>query len=181
VAGIIRDEVRRLDGLVGDFLLFSRAGRVQHEPGDLDEVVDEVVRLLTPEAEGQGVSVRREKQAALPPVRMDAEKMKQVVINLLRNALEAMPGGGVVSVESGLHEGGARIVVRDTGPGLPPEIDVFQIFVTTKPQGTGLGLSIVQQIVQQHRGEVRAANDPAGGACFTVTVPLDGGQEGEGR
>jgi signal transduction histidine kinase/putative methionine-R-sulfoxide reductase with GAF domain len=181
VAGIIRDEVRRLDGLVGDFLLFSRAGRVQHEPGDLDEVVDEVVRLLTPEAEGQGVSVRREKQAAQPPVRMDAEKMKQVVINLLRNALEAMPGGGVVSVESGLHEGGARIVVRDTGPGLPPEIDVFQIFVTTKPQGTGLGLSIVQQIVQQHRGEVRAANDPAGGACFTVTVPLDGGQEGEGR
>jgi two-component system, LuxR family, sensor kinase FixL len=69
--------------------------------------------------------------------------------------------------------------VRDSGPGLPADIDVFQIFVTTKPQGTGLGLSIVQQIVQQHRGEVWAENDPGGGACFTVTVPLDGGQEGE--
>jgi signal transduction histidine kinase len=71
--------------------------------------------------------------------------------------------------------------VRDTGPGLPEDVDIFQLFVTTKPQGTGLGLSIVQQIVQQHRGEVRAANDPRGGACFTVTVPLDGGQEGERR
>jgi signal transduction histidine kinase len=181
LAGIIRDEVRRLDGLVGDFLLFSRAGRVQHQPGDLDEVVDEVMRLLGPEAEAQRVRLQREKQGGLPPVRMDAEKMKQVVINLVRNAVEAMPDGGVVTVESGLHEGQARVVVRDTGPGLPRDVDVFQIFVTTKPQGTGLGLSIVQQIVQQHHGEVRAADEPRGGARFTVTVPLDGGQEGEGR
>ena len=182
VVGIIRDEVRRLDSLVGDFLLFSRAGRMQHQPGDLDAVVDEVARLLRPEAEGQRVRLQRGRLGApLPPVHMDAEKMKQVVINLVRNALEAMPEGGVVTVESGLLDGQARIEVRDTGPGLPPEIDVFQIFVTTKPQGTGLGLSIVQQIVQQHRGEVRAENDPRGGARFTVTVPLEGGQEGEAR
>jgi len=181
LVGIIRDEVRRLDSLVGDFLLFSRASRLQHQPGDLGAVVDEVSRLLAPEAEAQGVRLQRRTQGeALPPVCMDAEKMKQVVINLVRNAMEAMPEGGLVTVESGLHERRARIVVRDTGPGLPPDIDVFQIFVTTKPQGTGLGLSIVQQIVQQHRGEVRADNDPRGGACFTVTVPFDGGQEGEG-
>jgi signal transduction histidine kinase len=105
---------------------------------------------------------------------MDAEKMKQVVINLLRNALEAMPGGGVVSVESGLHEGGARIVVRDTGPGLPPEIDVFQIFVTTKPQGTGLGLAIVQKILVSHNGRVAFANRPEGGAQFKLQIPRFG-------
>jgi signal transduction histidine kinase len=180
LVGIIRDEVHRLDSLVGDFLLFSRASRVQHDPGDLDAVVEEVVRLLAPEAEAQGVDIQRRTDGeALPPVRMDAEKMKQVVINLVRNAVEAMPAGGVVTVQSGLHERRARIVVRDTGPGLPPDIDVFQIFVTTKPQGTGLGLSIVQQIVQQHGGEVRADNDPAGGARFTVVVPLDAGREGE--
>jgi signal transduction histidine kinase len=181
LVGIIRDEVRRLDSLVGDFLLFSRASRLQHQPGDLDAVVDEVSALLAPEAEAQGVRLQRRTQGeALPPVCMDAEKMKQVVINLVRNAMEAMPDGGEVTVESGLRDGRARIVVRDTGPGLPPDVDVFQIFVTTKPQGTGLGLSIVQQIVQQHRGEVRAENHPRGGACFTVTVPLEGGQEGEG-
>src|SRR5262249_18609100 len=112
----IRDEVRRLDGLVGDFLLFSRAGRLQHEPGDLDAVVDDVARLLGPEAEGQGVRLVRERQGGpLPPVRMDAEKMKQVVINLVRNAMEAMPGGGTVFVQSSRAGEQARIVVRDTG------------------------------------------------------------------
>jgi signal transduction histidine kinase len=180
LVGIIRDEVRRLDSLVGDFLLFSRASRVQHQPSDLQAVVDEVARLLAPEAQAQGVRLQRlPPEEALPPVPMDAEKMKQVVINLVRNAIEAMPGGGLVTIESGSSGGAARISIRDTGPGLPAGIDVFQIFVTTKPQGTGLGLSIVQQIVQQHRGEVRAENGPGGGACFTVTVPLDGGQEGE--
>jgi signal transduction histidine kinase len=180
LVGIIRDEVRRLDSLVGDFLLFSRASRLQHQPGDLEAVVDEVSRLLAPEAQVLGIRLERGRQGeALPPVRMDPEKMKQVVINLVRNAIEAMPDGGVVTIESGLSEGAARIAVRDSGPGLPDDIDVFQIFVTTKPQGTGLGLSIVQQIVQQHRGEVRAENHPGGGACFTVMVPLDGGQEGE--
>jgi signal transduction histidine kinase len=90
-----------------------------------------------------------------------------------------MPGGGVVVIESGVEGEAARIAVRDSGPGLPADVDVFQLFVTTKPHGTGLGLSIVQQIVQQHRGEVRAETQPGGGACFTVTVPLEGGQEGE--
>jgi len=103
---------------------------------------------------------------------MDGEKMKQVVINLVRNAVEAMPGGGTVTLESGLVDGRARLVVRDTGPGLPPGVDVFQLFVTTKPKGTGLGLSIVQQIVLQHGGDIVAApGAPGEGACFTVTLP----------
>ena len=70
-------------------------------------------------------------------------------LNLLLNALDATPEGGVVTLESGLVDGRARLVVRDTGPGLPPGVDVFQLFVTTKAKGTGLGLSIVQQIVRQ--------------------------------
>ena len=75
-------------------------------------------------------------------------------------------------------DGQARLVVRDTGPGLPEGLDVFQLFVTTKPKGTGLGLSIVQQIVLQHGGEIAAANDPGGGACFTVTLPLPAADAG---
>jgi signal transduction histidine kinase len=174
LSAVIREEVKRLDGLVGDFLLFSRADRVHYRSTDLEQIIDEVVQLLRPEAAAARVTIRRERgRERIPSARMDGEKMKQVVINLLRNAVEAMPEGGVVILESGLVDGRARMVVRDTGPGLPPGVDVFQLFVTTKPKGTGLGLSIVQQIVLQHGGDIVASPGPPGeGACFTVTLPL---------
>jgi signal transduction histidine kinase len=174
LTGIIRDEVRRLDELVGDFLLFSRADRVQHREADLDALVEEVVRLLRPEARRAGVSLRRE-QAGAPLAggfRMDAEKIKQVVINLVRNAIEAMPEGGAVVVETGVQDGMVRLAVSDNGPGLPEGLDVFQLFVTTKPKGTGLGLSIVQQIVTQHGGEIRAESERGRGTAFVITLPL---------
>jgi signal transduction histidine kinase len=174
LTGIIRDEVRRLDELVGDFLLFSRADRVQHREADLDALVDEVVRLLRPEARRAGVSLRREQAGAslAGGFRMDAEKVKQVVINLVRNAIEAMPEGGAVVVETGVQDGLVRLAVSDNGPGLPEGLDVFQLFVTTKPRGTGLGLSIVQQIVTQHGGEIRAESERGRGTAFVITLPL---------
>jgi signal transduction histidine kinase len=82
-----------------------------------------------------------------------------------------MTGGGDVEVWTGLVDGRARLVVSDTGPGLPPDVDVFQLFVTTKPKGTGLGLSLVQQIVLQHGGEITADRAPGGGARFTINLP----------
>jgi signal transduction histidine kinase len=175
---IIREEVQRLDGLVGDFLLFSRTDRLQYRAADLAALADEVIQLLGPEAAGAGITLRRLAIGGrLPSLQMDAEKMKQVVINLVRNAIEAMPDGGEVTVESGAVDGQARLVVRDTGPGLPEGVDVFQLFVTTKPKGTGLGLSIVQQIVLQHGGEITAASEAGKGTVFTVSMPLPGPRE----
>jgi signal transduction histidine kinase len=108
----------------------------------------------------------------LPSLSVDGSRLKQVVLNLLRNAIEAIPGEGRVLLECGLVEGRARLAVHDTGPGLPPDLDVFQLFVTTKPRGTGLGLAIAQQIVLEHGGEITAGNRPGGGASFSVTFPL---------
>jgi signal transduction histidine kinase len=182
LVGIIHEEVHRLDRLVGDFLLFSRTDRLQYRPADLAALADEVVQLLEPEARGLGVTVRRAAiGAAVPLLQMDAEKMKQVVINLVRNAFEAMPEGGEVAIESGVVDGQARLVVRDTGPGLPAGLDVFQLFVTTKPKGTGLGLSIVQQIVLQHGGEIVIQSDAGRGAAFTVCLPVPGAKEQKGE
>jgi signal transduction histidine kinase len=181
LAMIIRDEVRRLDRLVGDFLLFSRSGRLLEASGDLDAVAADVVTLLTPEADA--MQVRLEWRRVGEParrLRMDAEKMKQVIINLVRNGIEAQPSGGEVVVESGLVDGKARLVVHDGGPGLPDGIDVFQLFVTTKAKGTGLGLSIVQQIVRHHGGEIRTGRGPRGGASFTVDLPAAPTTELEG-
>lgn len=171
VVGVIREEIKRLDNLVGDFLLFSRTNRLQHQLADVDGLIDDVMRLLGPEAEAAGVLLRREQHSReLPQIRMDAEKMRQVIINLVRNAIEAMPDGGLVTVSSGFVGGRAQIVVRDSGPGLPEGLDVFQLFVTTKAKGTGLGLSIAQQIVLEHGGEIGAESRPGQGACFTVSL-----------
>jgi signal transduction histidine kinase len=179
LVGVIREEVKRLDNLVGDFLQFSRTNRVQYRPTNLDSLIDEVVRLLRPEGRMAGVTLRRERNGdALPDLRVDSEKIKQVVINLVQNAIEAMPGGGIVTVESGLLQGRVKVTVRDTGPGLPDGLDVFQLFVTTKARGTGLGLSIAQQIVLEHGGEISAESAPGEGATFTVTLPTAAPESG---
>ncbi len=175
VMGVIREEIKRLDSLVGDFLLFSRTNRIQYTPASLDVLIDEVTRLLRPEARAVGVTLRRQRIGEdLPEIAMDGERMKQVVINLLRNAIEALAGrDGHVIAESGLVDGRAQIVVRDDGPGLPEGLDVFQLFVTTKEKGTGLGLSIAQQIVLEHGGEIAATSVPGRGATFTISLPVE--------
>ncbi len=181
LVGVIREEVKRLDNLVGDFLQFSRSNRVQYRPASLDALVDEVARLLRPEARAAGVTLRRARIGeTMPDLRVDPEKMKQVAINLVQNAIEAMPEGGVVTLESGLVDGRAVMLVRDTGPGLPEDLDVFQLFVTTKARGTGLGLSIAQQIVLEHGGEIAASSEPGKGATFTVSLPVERAEEAAG-
>ena len=173
LSSVIRKEIQRLDALVGDFLLFSRTNRMHFRPTSLDALLDEIVRLLRPEGRVSNVTLRRERpEGPLPKLPMDAEKMTQVFINLLRNAIEALPDGGVVAIESRLAGERAAVVVRDNGPGLPEGLDVFQLFVSTKPGGTGLGLSIAQQIVLDHGGEIAASRTPGGGATFTVMLPL---------
>jgi len=182
LVGVIREEVKRLDNLVGDFLQFSRSNRLQFRPTSLDALLDEVMRLLRPEARSAGVTLRRQRIGTpIPDLRVDPEKVKSVAINLVRNAIEAMPGGGVVVVESGLVDDRAVMVVRDNGPGLPDGLDVFQLFVTTKAQGTGLGLSIAQQIVLEHGGEIAAQSERGRGATFTVSLPVEREPAGAGE
>ncbi|MCG6922809.1 MAG: GAF domain-containing protein [Acidobacteria bacterium] len=174
LVGVIRQEVRRLDNLVGDFLQFSRSNRIQYRPASLDALLDEVMRLLRPEARAAGVALRRQRFGApVPDLRVDPEKIKQVAINLVQNAIEALHEGGEVAVESGLVDGQALMRIRDDGPGLPEGLDVFQLFVTTKAEGTGLGLSIAQQIVLEHGGEIAADSEPGQGTTITVGLPVE--------
>jgi signal transduction histidine kinase len=180
LVAVIRQELRRLDNLVSDFLKFSGSGRMKHRPVSLDALVDEVLRLLQPEARAAGVTLQRVPPSVpLPELSLDGEKIKQVLINLLQNAIEAQPQGGRVVMECSLRDGRARVVVRDKGPGLPPGLDVFQLFVTTKARGTGLGLPIAQQIVLEHGGEIEAESTPGEGATFTISLPAVPAEGGE--
>jgi signal transduction histidine kinase len=171
--GIIREEIRRLDTLVNDFLLLSRTNRMSLRSVKIGDLADELVGLLEPEANAAQVTFGRGHLGDVAPaIQVDPEKMKQVILNLLRNAIEAMPTGGSIVVETGLVGGRVCLRVRDSGPGLPTDVDVFQVFVSTKPGGTGLGLSIAQQIVQDHGGEIAAESRPGEGTTFTIWLPV---------
>lgn len=168
---IVREEVSRLDALAGDFLQFSRADRVQQGEADLGSVIEHALRLLDPESVAGNVRLTYAPMPGLAPLKIDAEKMKQVLINLLRNAIEAMPEGGEVSVRVEGRDDWVLLSVEDTGPGIPDDLDLFQLFVTTKPKGTGLGLSIARQIIVQHGGVISASNLPEKGARIEVALP----------
>lgn len=172
--GVIRDEIRRLEALVSDFLLLSQTNRMSVRPASVDVLVEEVLRLFEPEARAAGVTIeRRHGGDPILDVAMDPEKIRQVILNLVRNAIEAMPQGGSLVVETALLHGRVCVRVRDTGPGLPEGVDVFQLFTSTKAGGAGLGLSIAQQIVLDHGGEISVDSAPARGATFTFVLPAD--------
>ena len=179
---VIREEVKRLDNLVGDFLKFSGSGRIQHRPASLDALVDEVIGLLAAGGGARaGVSssaVARESPSPTCP--WTGRRSSRSSSTSLQNAIEAQPDGGRVVVETDLaRRPRASVVVADQGPGLPAGLDVFQLFVTTKARGTGLGLAIAQQIVLDHGGEIRAESTPGEGATFTISLPAARAENGE--
>jgi signal transduction histidine kinase len=186
---IIREEVKRLDELVGDFLLFSRTDRLKYRPASLDAVVEEVIQLLGPEAGAARVRLERTTVgASLPSLQMDAEKIKQVVINLVRNAIEAMPRGGKLTLITRLSlnplfakvdlGAGQRIMaevqVMDEGEGIPEaaRAKLFTPFFTTKERGLGLGLALCHRILEEHRGAIQIASEPGRGTTVTCFVPI---------
>jgi len=173
---IIREEVSRLDALAGDFLQFSRADHVQQGVAELGGVIENVLRLLEPQSAESGVRLIADIEPGLPELAIDVEKMKQVLINLVRNGIEALSRGGEVRVRVRRDDGHVLLSVEDNGPGLPEGVDVFQLFVTTKAGGTGLGLSIARQIVAQHGGVISAGAAAGGGARFEITLPMTRGE-----
>jgi signal transduction histidine kinase len=109
----------------------------------------------------------------LPPIRGDGAKLKQALLNLFKNAVEAMPYGGTLSVKGYLSGGAICIDISDTGMGIPDDLNVFDLFSSTKPHGTGLGLFIVQQIILAHDGVVSYASTVGKGTTFHLTLPAN--------
>jgi signal transduction histidine kinase len=131
-----------------------------------------MLALMAPVAARHGIEVREDLPSSLPRLSLDRQKMKQVLINLVRNAIEAMPSGGTLGVTARVQEDGVVIEVADTGKGIDPGIDVFDFFTTTKRGGTGLGLPISRRIVEAHGGRLTLESTPGHGATFRVTIPL---------
>jgi len=171
---IVGEEADRLNRIVGDLLDFARPITPVLQPGSLEAVVDEAVAAAL--GEGSGVVVDREAAEELPRVPMDARLVRQAVLNLAANAIQAMPRGGWLRVRMRPARGGVLLEVEDTGPGIPDEIRarIFEPFFTTKAAGTGLGLAVVKRIVDGHGGEITVSRAPAGGTLVQVLFPAEG-------
>lgn len=167
-------EVNRLKGLLTNFLDFARPQTPRRSPTEPLQLLESVGRLAAETAKMSGVQVRIESADGLPAVALDPEQMKQVLLNLVINAIQAMPAGGEVMLRTLSKTDAVILEVQDEGTGIPPEDleRVFNPFVTTRPGGTGLGLSIAYQIVGQHGGHIAAHRNPERGMTFTVTLPL---------
>ena len=173
---IIRGEVGRLNEIVGQFLSLVRPARLTLTEEPLAPVLQDLAALLASQASAQNVRIVQELGLDAATVRMDKPQLTQAFMNLVLNALQAVPGGGTVTIRSGVTpaDSTARVAISDTGPGIPAEhLDrVFEPYFTTKEGGTGLGLALARKIVEEHQGTIRAENGPSGGATLIVTLPI---------
>ncbi len=164
MAGSIRSEVVRLEGVLREFLELARPVSGERQPTDLARLCGEVVDLLEPEAHAEGVELESKAEAVTAEI--DAEAVRRALINLVRNALQASSGDGHVVIRTTEEREAVTIAVEDRGPGIDPEIKerALEAFVTGKASGTGLGLALVRRVAEEHDGSITLENRPDGGA-----------------
>jgi signal transduction histidine kinase len=170
---VIAGEIRRLDEVVQGFLKFTRPEDLKLQPIQLSSLLDEVVTIVRPEAEGFGVELLVE-CGSIPPVNGDPAMLRQAFLNLALNACQAMPNGGTLRIRCESVRGGrVAMTFADTGVGIKPEhlTRIFELYFTTKPQGSGIGLSMVYRTIQMHDGEVEVQSTPGAGTTFKVLLP----------
>jgi len=175
-ASILIQEVDRLNRVVGQLLEFSRPVSILPRPVRLDRLIADSVKLVESQARAKGVTVAVRHPADMPEVRLDADRLSQVLLNLLLNGIEAMGRNGVLTVEVRETANARRLDIRvsDTGIGIRPEdlAHIFEPYFTTKPSGTGLGLAIAHNIIETMGGEITVQSAPGAGATFILKIPV---------
>ena len=171
---VVNEEVERLNSIVVDFLFAVRPMNVKLKRGDLNALIMELLELLTPELKESNISCVLRLSENLPPLDFDAGLMKQALLNLVKNSIGAMSGGGELTVTTEEVGGEAWIAVADTGIGIPDEniAKIFEPYFTTKETGTGLGLTLVFKIVREHQGEINVMSREEKGSVFVITLPV---------
>jgi PAS domain S-box-containing protein len=178
---VIETELRRLDGIVENFIRFARSRPAVRERVDLARLVEETLALVEPECRRHGIAVeRRGLEAFFPDVLGDEDELKQAILNVVLNAVQAMPEGGALVLALARAPGAVRLSVRDSGRGIPAAIRerIFEPFFTTRERGTGLGLAIAKKIVAAHGGRIEFESREGEGTTFTISLPLAADSEG---
>jgi signal transduction histidine kinase len=187
--GILRRNLDRIAGLTTNMLAFSRQRQIEIEFTHLRPLIEDCAQLLETVCEQAGVALIVDAEDDVPPVPIDASLIHQALMNLLTNALEAVPQGtGSITVRLHYEEpdargpgspGEAHVMVIDNGPGIPKErqASIFEPFQTSKGvRGTGLGLAVTKRVVEDHRGRITVESKPGKGSTFTIVLPADPGR-----
>jgi two-component system, sporulation sensor kinase E len=171
---VAKGEITRLDYIITQFLQAIRPEPPQVQMASLNDVVRETLEVLRPEITNRGIRIEENLSNKLPLAPIDPGQIKQVLVNLCKNAIQAMSRGGVLKLCTESREDGVCLVVADTGGGIPQEMlsRIFEPFYTTKKKGSGLGLMIVQRIVRDHGGRIQLESNVGHGTTFRVWLPL---------
>jgi len=172
--GVARGEIDRLDYIITQFLHAIRPTPPQFKLASLNEVVNKTLATLKPELENRGLNLKTRFAHQLPLTPIDATQIQQVLVNLVKNAIQAMTRGGTLTVQTGEGSDAVWVSVADSGGGIPEEQlnRIFEPFYTTKKKGTGLGLMIVQRIVRAHNGHIEVDSQVGRGTTFRIWLPL---------
>jgi signal transduction histidine kinase len=175
LVGVLKTEVCRLNGVLESFRSFANLQRLSLQPTDALAVVENAIRLIRPQAAEQRVQITLlHPEKELPLVPLDPEKFEQAILNLVINALEAMPDGGNLTISAAVLDGELHVSVKDSGPGIPPEVqkNLFRPYFSTKSKGSGMGLALSEKVLSQHGGHIdyRTGSE---GTTFDITVPLE--------
>ena len=168
----VKGELDRLKSLLGELRSFMSQRKLSLEPVDLRALTEKFLMLQTIQYAPRGIRIVREFEANLPKVNADAAALTQVLLNLCKNAAEAMPQGGTLTLRGHRSLDQLVLEIADTGTGISEGVNIFEPFETTKAQGTGIGLSIVREIVSRHHGSVSYSSEPGHGTTFRVNLPI---------
>jgi PAS domain S-box-containing protein len=171
---VSKGEISRLDYIITQFLQAIRPAPPQLKMASLNNVIEKTLELLRPEIENRGVTVKTKLARHLTATPIDATQMQQVLVNLVKNAAQAMTNGGTLTLQTGENADAVWVSVMDTGGGIPQEQinRIFEPFYTTKKKGSGLGLMIVQRIVRAHDGKIELESHVGRGTTFRIWLPL---------
>jgi two-component system sensor kinase FixL len=167
----LKNEISRLNELAAQFRTISRREKYDFQSTELAGLIDEIIKIQKPHFAQLNIEIEQLLPTDLPAVAVDKDKIKQALLNLVKNAVEAMPGGGKINIEACATENSVSIDITDTGTGIPLDIDAFEPFMTTKKEGTGIGLVIVRQIVTAHGGNISYRTRPGEGTTFHLELP----------
>jgi signal transduction histidine kinase len=171
---VAKGEISRLDYIITQYLQAIRPSAPQLKPSQINDVVRETLELLRPELENRGLIIHEKLSRRVPVLPIDPGQIKQVLVNLIKNAMQAMTKGGALTIETGLSTDCVSVTVSDTGGGISQEKinHIFEPFYTTKKKGSGLGLMIVQRIVRDHGGRIEVESRVGQGTTFRIWLPL---------
>lgn len=177
-AEVIGEKMKQMNRILDQVLGFARESEPSMEPVELESLFEDITVLTRHKLQRQGIQLRRRISSTLPPLLADRSQLEQALLNVILNAVQAMPEGGRISLLASTknHEGQPHLAlkIKDTGPGMSPEKleEIFAPFLTTKEAGTGIGLAIVRKIVENHQGKVVVQSTPGKGTTFTLLFPL---------